>query len=221
MPIRVVVVDDHPVILRGLKGMLRDLDGIEVVGEATDGTQAVSVIQEIVPDVALIDVRLPGLNGLEAMRRVKDTHPGVKVVFITVSDSDLYLVEALRWGASGYITKDSSRELIGDAIHAATRGGCVISEALLTKSFGALARSATGLGTPSAEGELPPLVELTPRELDVLRLVSKGMTNRSICQDLCLAEVTVKKHVQSILSKMGVKDRTQAALQAVRLGMID
>lgn len=221
MAIRVLVVDDHPVILQGLQGMISTLDGIEVVGEAHSGQEAIDRALEVGPDVLLMDVRLPELNGLEAMRRLREKMPEVKVVFITVSDSDLYLVEALRWGANGYLTKGSSRDLIGDALRAAMRGGCTLSENLVAKAFGAIARAAVNLGKPEVEGELPPIVDLTPRELDVLRLVAKGLTNRAICQQLNLAEVTIKKHVQSIMSKMGVRDRTQAALRGVRLGLID
>lgn len=221
MAIKVLVVDDHPVILQGLQGMLSSLPDIEVVGEARSGQEAIQRALDIVPDVLLMDVRLPELNGLEAMRRIREKAPNIKVVFITVSDSDLYLIEALRWGANGYLTKSSSRDLIGDAIRGAMNGGCMLSESLVQKAFGAIARAAVNLGKPDIEGELPPIVELTPRELDVLRLVAKGQTNRSICKELNLAEVTIKKHVQSIMGKMGVRDRTQAALRGVRLGLLD
>jgi DNA-binding NarL/FixJ family response regulator len=219
--IKVLVVDDHPVILQGLQVMLSGLPDIEVVGEASTGPEAIARALELGPDVLLMDVRLPELNGLEAMRRIRESMPEVKVVFITVSDSDLYLVEALRWGANGYLTKGSSRELIGGAIRGAVRGGCMVSDLLLKKAFGAIARAAVNLGKPDVEGELPPIVELTPRELDVLRLVAKGLPNRAICRELNLAEVTIKKHVQSIMAKMGVRGRTQAALRGVRLGLID
>lgn len=221
MAIKVLVVDDHPVILQGLQGMLSSLPDIEVVGEARSGQEAIQRALDIVPDVLLMDVRLPELNGLEAMRRIREKAPNIKVVFITVSDSDLYLIEALRWGANGYLTKSSSRDLIGDAIRGAMNGGCMLSESLVQKAFGAIARAAVNLGKPDIEGELPPIVELTPRELDVLRLVAKGQTNRGICKELNLAEVTIKKHVQSIMGKMGVRDRTQAALRGVRLGLLD
>ncbi len=221
MAIKVLVVDDHPVILQGLRGMLAGLDDIEVVGEASSGLEAIERSLELQPDVLLMDVRLPELNGLEAMRRLRTQNPDIKVVFITVSNSDLYLIEALRWGANGYLTKDSSKELIGNAIRSAMIGGCLLSESLLNKAFGAIARAAVNLAKPAIDGELPPIVQLTPRELDVLRLVAKGLTNRSICRELNLAEVTIKKHVQSIMAKMGVKDRTQAALQGVRLGLLE
>lgn len=221
MSISVLVVDDHPVILQGLQGMIASLPGIEVIGEADSGLAAVEAAHSLQPDVMLMDVRLPEVNGLEAMRRIREKNRELKVVFITASESDLYLVEALRWGANGYITKDSSKELIGNAIRVAVQGGCVLSESLVQKAFGAIARAAVNLGKPEVEGDLPPIIDLTPRELDVLRLVAKGMTNRNICRELNLAEVTIKKHVQSIMAKMGVKDRTQAALRGVRLGLVD
>lgn len=221
MAIKVLVVDDHPVILQGLHGMLTSLGDIDVIGEARSGPEAIAKTLELLPDALLMDVRLPEVNGLEALRRIRQQLPEIKVVFITVSDSDLYLVEALRWGANGYLTKDSSRDLIGYALRSAIHGGCTISEALLQKAFSTVARAAVNLGKPEIDGELPPLVDLSPRELDVLRLLSQGLSNRAICHDLNLAEVTIKKHVQAIMAKMGARDRTQAALRGVRLGLVD
>ncbi|MBI3926943.1 MAG: response regulator transcription factor [Armatimonadetes bacterium] len=219
--LRVLIVDDHPVVLTGLRGMISSIPGIVVVGESREGNDAIDKAAELKPDVILMDVRLPGLNGLEVLRRIKEKSPEIEIVLITVSESDLYLVEGLRWGASGYLMKDSSKNLIGFALKSAVEGGTVISTQLLNQAFGALVRSTQDFGEPREEGGLPSLVELTPRELDVLRLVAKGMTNRAICTDLSLAEVTVKKHVQSIMGKMGARDRTQAAIRAVRLGIID
>ena len=123
--VKLVIVDDHPVVLQGLKFMLSEAEGIEVVGQATSGDEALEVIPKLAPDVVLMDVRLPGMNGLEVMRRLKEQME-VAVILITVSDSDLYLVEALRWGASGYLTKDSSRDLISHAIRAAMQGGTTL-----------------------------------------------------------------------------------------------
>lgn len=220
--ISIVLVDDHPMILDGLKAMIESIDEFEVVATSKDGAKAVDIILEKKPTVALIDVRLPGLNGLEAMRRLKEELPDLAVILITASDSDLYLVEALRYGASGYLTKNSSRELIRHAVFSALSGGTTITSALVDKAFGALARAAVNLARPDLGVEdLPDLVELTPRELDVLMRVAQGKTNRDIAGELHLAEVTIKKHVQSILEKMGVRDRTQAALRGVRLGLVD
>ena len=214
--LRVLLVDDHPVILCGLEGMLSTIDGIEVVGQADTGQQALAEVERLRPDALLMDVRLPDINGLEVTRRVKEMFPEVLVVLITVSDSDLYLLEALRWGANGYLAKDSSRDLIAHALRTAALGGTVISSSFLGRSFSALARPAT---TEDPDEE-PPLVDLTPRELDVLRHLSLGKSNKDIGQELCVAEVTVKKYVQSILLKLGVRDRTQAALSGVRLGLL-
>ena len=220
--ISIVLVDDHPMILAGLKAMIESIEGLDVVATSDDGVAAVDLILEMKPDVALLDVRLPGLNGLEAMRRLKETLPDLAVILITASDSDLYLIEALRYGASGYLTKDSSRDLIRHTVGGALAGGTTISSALIDKAFGLIARSAVNLAKPNmGENDLPDLIDLTPRELDVLMRIAKGKTNRAIAKDLHLAEVTIKKHVQSILEKMGVRDRTQAALRGVRLGLID
>jgi DNA-binding NarL/FixJ family response regulator len=217
--IKIVVVDDHELVLEGLKSLL--VDEFNLVGGATSGLQAISLVDEQEPDVVVMDVRLPDVNGLECMRRMRVTHPELKVILLTAFESDLYLVEALRWGVNGYLLKDTCISLISHAIRAATRGGCLLPESLLAKAFGALARAAVNLPRPAEENGLPRIVTLTPRELDVLRHLSRGSTNREIAEQLHLAEVTVKKHVQSILSKMGVKDRIQAALQGVRLGLVD
>ena len=220
--VSIILVDDHPMILVGLKAMIDSIEDLEVVATSDDGQTAVDLILEMEPDVALLDVRLPGLNGLEAMRRLKETLPDLAVILITASDSDLYLIEALRYGASGYLTKDSSRELIRHTVRCALSGGTTISSALIDKAFGMIARAAVNLAKPDLkDDDLPDLVDLTPRELDVLMRVAQGKTNRAIAKDLHLAEVTIKKHVQSILEKMGVRDRTQAALRGVRLGLID
>lgn len=221
-PIKIIIVDDHPMILAGLKSMVESIEGLSVIGTSDDGASAVELILEKEPDVAILDVRLPNLNGLEALRRLKEKLPELVVILITASDSDLYLVEALRYGASGYLTKDSSRELISHSVKAALAGGTTISSALMDKAFGLIAKSAVNLTTPNlGNDDLPDLVDLTPRELDVLIRLAKGKTNKAIAKDLHLAEVTIKKHVQSILEKMGVRDRTQAALRGVRLGLID
>lgn len=209
-------------ILAGLKAIVDSIDGMEVVETSSDGISAVDLILEVKPQVALLDVRLPGLNGLEALRRLKESMPELAVVLITAADSDLYLVEALRYGASGYLTKDSPKDLIEHTILSALHGGTTVNSSLIEKAFGVLARSAVNLAKPNlGDDELPDLVDLTPRELDVLMRLAQGKTNKAIAKDLHLAEVTVKKHVQSILEKMGVRDRTQAALRGVRLGLID
>lgn len=219
--IRVALVDDHPVILQGFKAMLESMDGIEVVGVSDSGTEGMELILKEKPDVALMDIMLPGINGLEVMRQLKEQLPDLRVVLITASDSDLYLVEALKYGASGFLTKDSSRLLVQHAVHGATQEGVMLSAVLVEKAFGAIARAATGLGPGAEKGGMPSVVDLTNREIDVLRSMAQGKTTRRICKDLSLSEEIVKTDTQSLMGKLGVRDKTQAALQGMRLGLVE
>lgn len=219
--IRVVLVDDHPVILQGFKAMLESLDGIEVVGVSDNGPDGVAMILKEKPDVALLDIMLPGVSGLEVMRQLKEQLPALRVIFITSSDSDLYLVEALRLGAAGFLTKDSSRLLMHHAVHGAMQSGVTLAAELVDKAFGAIARAAVNLGKPKASGGLPSVAELTIREIDVLRLIAQGKTNVAIAKALSLSDEAVKIHVQSIMTKLGTRQRIEAALQGMRLGLVE
>jgi DNA-binding NarL/FixJ family response regulator len=219
--IRVVLVDDHPVILQGFKAMLDSMDGIEVVGVSDNGSEGMALILKERPDVALMDIMLPGASGLEVMRQLKTELPELRVILITASDSDLFLVEALRYGAAGYLTKDSSRKLLQHAVEGAMESGVMLAAELVDKAFGAIARAAVNLGRPKQAGGLPSMVEMTTREIDVLRLIAQGKTNVAIAKSMSLADETVKTHVQSILLKLGVRDRIQAALQGMRLGLVE
>lgn len=219
--IRVVLVDDHPVILQGFKAMLDSMDGIEVAGVSDNGTEGMEMILKEKPDVALMDIMLPGASGLEVMRQLKKQLPELRVILITASDSDLFLVEALRYGAAGYLTKDSSRLLVQYAVHGAMQSGVMLAAELVDKAFGAIARAAVNLGKPKEAGGLPSMVEITTREIDVLRLVAQGKTNAAIAKALSLSDEAVKTHVQSIMSKLGVRDRIQAALQGMRMGLVE
>lgn len=219
--IRVVLVDDHPVILQGFKAMLESMDGIEVAGVSDNGVDGLAMILKEKPDVALMDIMLPGSSGLEVMRQLKEQLPALRVVLITASDSDLYLVEALRYGAAGFLTKDSSRLLLQYAVHGAMESGVMLAAELVDKAFGAIARAAVNLGKPKEAGGLPSVIELTTREIDVLRLIAQGKTNAAIGKALSMADETVKTHVQAIMSKLGVRDRIGAAVQGVRLGLVE
>jgi len=218
--LRVLVVDDHPVVREGLRSMLSSDPGIEVVGEADSGEKAIEMADQMEPHVVLTDIRMPGMSGIEVTRQVKAAWPGTAVIVLTMYDSEMYVVEALRAGAAGYLVKDSSRELLCHAINSVVDGGTMVRSGLLRRAIQGLMR------TPRqpAEGEVvdPVVTErFTARELDVLRLVSQGHANREIAGELSLAEVTVKKHVQSIIGKLGVSDRTHAAIVAVRLGLVE
>ncbi len=216
--IKVLVVDDHPVVREGILAMLSGEPGIVVAGEASNGEEALQKVAELAPHVVLMDIRMPGMSGTETVKRLKRSWPAVPVVMLTMYDSDMYVVEAIQAGAAGYLTKDVSRELLSHAVRSVVDGGSMVCSGLLKLAIGAVLR------TPAAtkEGTAVSLVErLTPREMDVLRLVARGYANKEICAELGLAEVTVKKYVQAVVQKLGVSDRTHAAVQAVRLGLVE
>ena len=214
-----MVVDDHPVVREGLRTMLTSEPGIEVIAEAGGGAEAVEKAYRLEPDVVLTDIRMPGMGGIEVTQQIKSARPSTAVIVLTMYDSEIYVVEALRAGAAGYLVKDSSRELLCHAINAVVDGGTMVRSGLLRQAIQGLLRAPkdpehSQAGSPATE-------RFTARELDVLRLVTQGRGNREIAKELNLAEITIKKHVQSIIGKLGVSDRTHAAIVAVRLGLVD
>lgn len=212
--LRVFIVDDHPVVREGLRAMLAGNERIEVVGEAGSGEEAVERLGALNPDVLLTDIRMPGMSGIELARRAKALTPATAVIVLTMYDSSTYVVEALRAGAAGYLVKDCSRDLLCHAISAVVDGGTMVRSGLLRQAIDGVPRMAVA-------NEQSTLQRLTSRERDVLRLVAEGRPNREIASQLYLAEVTVKKHVQAIIAKLGVSDRTQAAIIAVRQRMLE
>ena len=215
--IRVLLVDDHPVVIEGLRTMLSDEAGIEVAGEAASGEEAIEKVEEVAPHVVLMDIRMPGIDGIEATRRLKQKHPTTAVILLTMYDSEAYVVEGIRAGAAGYLTKDASRELLCHAVRAVVDGGILVRGELLRRALEKHFRSPEDGGDRE---QLTLLEQLSPRELEVLGRVAQGHGNRAISEELHLAEVTVKKHVQSIISKLGASDRTHAAVMAVRSGLV-
>ena len=207
--IRVLVVDDHAVVREGLRTFLRLQEGIEVVGEAGDGEEAIAEAQRLAPDVVLMDLVMPKLDGVEAMQRIRAERAQTRVIVLTSFGDDEKLLPAVRAGASGYILKSAQPQEVVRAIRAAHAGEAVIDPKSAGRLFDALARSQHG---PQA---------LTPRELEVLACVCRGMPNKRIAGELGLSEKTVKAHVGHILAKLGVTDRTQAALLAVREGLAE
>ena len=217
--LKVLVVDDHCVVLEGVRSMLDEDPSIMVIGEATTGEEAIQKVSQLEPDVVLMDIQLPAMTGIEATRRIKAVRPSTAVMLFTMYDSDIYVVEGLRAGAAGYLVKDSSRELLRHTIHVAVEGGTMVRSNLLRKAIQGLSRGAHHL----EEGQGSPALRehLTEREMAVLRLVAQGSSNKEIAKVLGLAEITVKKYVQSLIGKMGASDRTQTAIMAFRLGLVE
>jgi NarL family two-component system response regulator LiaR len=208
--IRVLVVDDHPVVRQGLRSFLSSREGIEVVGEAADGEAALGELRRLRPDVVLMDLVMPGACGVAAIRRITAEHPEVRTLVLTSFSSEDDVIPAVAAGAVGYLLKDVAPVELEAAVRAAFRREATLSPEVMTRVMAEVARgSAT---TAELDG-------LTPREIDVLRLLAAGRSNRALATELYVSERTVKAHVSNILAKLQVTDRTQAALWAVRHGL--
>ena len=216
--IRVLLVDDHPVVREGLRAMLACVSVIEVFGEASCGDEALQKTAELDPNVVLMDIRMPGMSGIEATQQLKNGHATTSVIVLTMYDSEMYVVEAIRCGAAGYLTKDCSRELLCHAVRSVVDGGMLVRSGLLRQAIQGLLHMPKDL-SPGVESPL--IGHLTPRELEVLSLLAMGHGNQEICAELYLAELTVKKHVQNVIGKLGVSDRTHAAILGVKLGLAE
>jgi len=212
-PVRVLLVDDQALFREALSTLLEVRPEIEVVGEAGDGAEALGRAARTRPDVVLMDLRMPVLDGIAATRRLRTEQPDVKVLALTTFDGDEEVFAALRAGAVGYLLKDVSGDRLVEAVLAAARGESVLQPSVAAK---VVARVAS-LPEPTVT---PPAIPLSERELEVLRHLAEGRSNREIARALFLTEGTVKNHVTSVLSKLGVRDRTQAALQAHRLRLL-
>lgn len=211
-PIRVVIVDDHALFRRGLELVLSEEPGLEVVGEAEDGVEAVARVAELEPDVVLMDVRMPGATGIEATRAIREMGSEARIVMLTVSDDEQDLYESVKAGANGYLLKEVSIEEVADAVRAVARGHGLISPSMASKllqEFNVLARRAE-------ERQRSASPRLTDRELEVLKLVARGMSNREIAAELFIAENTVKNHVRNILEKLHLHSRMEAVVYAMR-----
>ena len=215
MKIKVLLVDDHTVVLKGLAFFLSTQEDLELVGEANNGKEALVKVGETTPDVILMDLYMPEMDGVEATAYIKKEYPNVKVIVLTSFSDQAHVLPALRAGASGYILKDVEPDQLVEAIRSAYKGNIQlhpdIANALLSQTL------------PVEEKEEEPSIQvdvLTARENEVLRLLAKGMSNKEIASVLVITEKTVKAHVSSILSKLNLSDRTQAALYAVKNGIV-
>lgn len=214
-PIRVLIVDDQELFRRGMKMLLSAEPGIEVVGEAGDGLEGTTLAASIAPDVVLLDVRMPKRSGLEACTAIKDVVPSAKIIMLTVSDEEADLYEAVKSGASGYLLKDSSIEDVAQAVRVVADGQSLISPSMAVK----LMEEFKQMSRP--ERDQVPGLRLTDRELEVLRLVARGLNNREIAKQLFISENTVKNHVRNILEKLQLHSRMEAVMYAVREKLID
>jgi DNA-binding NarL/FixJ family response regulator len=247
---RILIADDHALVREGLRTMLSGEDGLRVVGEANDGREALSMCRELEPDLVLMDVRMPVMDGLEATRRIKQEMPHTSVVMVTMHENPDYLFEAIKAGAAGYVLKDASGERLLEAVRRTLEGESPLNQELAMRLLVRLARERgeggnqqggsqeiaaganssgagpdEGIHAPEAAGEeaegagrrdeAERIEALTPREIEVLTLLSQGQTNPQIARNLLFSVSTVKAHVRSILNKLGVSDRTQAAVRAI------
>jgi len=214
---RVVLIDDHELSRRGLEAMLSTADWVQVVGDA-DGCEAgLEVIAREQPDIVLLDIRMPGMDGLACLEAIKQSERPVAVVIVTLYDDRKYVLEAIRRGAAGYVLKDASTREILSTISAVADGQLAVEPALLREALLAPPEEAK----PETARSRAEAFALTPREMEVLRLLAEGMTNKEIGGQLSIAEDTVKKHVQNLIWKLRAADRTQAAIRAYRAGLLD
>ncbi len=218
-PVRVLVVDDQQLMRDGIASLLSIQDGIEVVGTAANGQEAIDQALAVSPDVILMDIRMPVMDGIVATQQVRRQLPDCQVLMLTTFDDDEYIVKALLAGASGYLLKDIPAQDLAQAVQLTHRGIYQLEPSIAGKLVGALSSMpATVSPSPASTPEDYP--DLTERELDVLRLITTGATNREIAQELVISEGTVKNHVSNILNCLGLRDRTQAAIYAREKNLI-
>ncbi len=222
-PARVLIADDHALLRAGMRTMLAGEPDIEVVGEAADGRQAVELCRESRPDLVLMDVGMPDMDGMEATRRIKAESPAISVLVVTAHPSPDYMLDAVRAGAAGYLLKTASRDEIFDAVRSVLRNEFPLDRQLTAHLIQRLAQEAAPQAAsagPIENRRAEPPDALTTRE-EVLRLLAAGKTNRRIAQEMHLSLSKVKRHVERIIAKLGVRDRVRAAVRATELGLLD
>ena len=220
-PTRLAIVDDHDLAREGLRDMLADAPDIEVVGEASNGREALLLCSRLQPDLVLMDVRMPEMDGLAATRELKQRHPQISVMMVTMHENPDYLLEALKAGAAGYVLKDAPRNEVVTAVQRVREGESALAPDLASRLLRRLATEGNGRrGARPADGGLG-ADALTPRELEVLGIMQLGRTNRQVAEELFISPLTAKRHVENIIAKLGVSDRTQAVVRALQLGMLE
>jgi DNA-binding NarL/FixJ family response regulator len=215
--VRIIVADDHHVVRTGFAALLDTQPDFSVIGTARDGTEAVRLCRELSPDVVLMDVRMPGMDGIEATRQLAGAGlDGPRILILTTFDLDQYVYDALRAGASGFLLKDVTAERLFDAVRVIAAGDALLAPAVTRRLISEFTRPRPPPDAPPAAA----LAELTPRETQVLRLVAAGLSNPEIAARLVVTEETVKTHVSRMLSKLGLRDRTQAVVTAYETGLV-
>jgi len=216
VPIKIVIADDHALLRQGIKNVLSLEPDLDVIGEAADGEEAISKLESLKPDILLLDVNMPHMNGLEVTKRLKTAKSAVKIIILTIHDDENYVIEVIKSGADGYLLKDIEPGMLVKAIRLVYEGQSFIYPTLAKRLFGELSRQ------EERRLEVPNMLErrkeerLTYREVEVLQLIGRGMNNQEVAQKLFLSEKTVKNHLTNIFRKINVVDRTQAVLYAIR-----
>lgn len=212
--IRVVICDDQDIVREGLRAILSTAPGIEVIAVAADGAQAVELVEQQRPDVVLMDLNMPGVNGIQATRAIREEHPDVSVLALTTYDADEWVFDAIRAGAAGYLLKNTPRAGLIEAIEGTVQGQTFVDPSVAGKLFTQVAGAAVAHDTTLAKS-------LSSREREILRLLADGLSNTEIAAQLFLSEGTVRNYMSDIFEKLGVTDRTQAAVIALRHGLVD
>jgi NarL family two-component system response regulator LiaR len=211
-PISIILVDDHEVVRNGVRAYLETLPDFQVVGEAASGEEAIGLVSDLIPDIVLMDLIMPGLDGVETIRRIKKISPRTQVVVLTSYHEDVHIFPALKAGAISYILKDMKMDKLVEALHRAVQGEVTLHPRVAVRVL-------QNIRGENPESE-PLFTELTERELDVLKLIASGLTNSQIAENLVISENTVKGHVSNILSKLHMADRTQVAVYAWQSGIV-
>jgi DNA-binding NarL/FixJ family response regulator len=212
--IRVLICDDQEVVREGLRVILSSASDIEVIGVAQDGAEALELIPQAKPDLVLMDLKMPGVNGIQATRQIRDRYIGLPILVLTTYDADEWVFDAIRSGAAGYLLKDTPREALIAAVRGTVEGKTHVDPAVAGKLFAQINQSSVSPDTSIA-------AELSDREREVLRLLARGLSNADIARQLHLSEGTVRNYVSAVLTKLGVSDRAQAAIMALRYGLVD
>jgi DNA-binding NarL/FixJ family response regulator len=214
--VRILLVDDQPLLLQGFAMILSVEDDLHVVGQVTDGQLAVDAVPELRPDVVLMDVQMPVLDGIEATRRIVAASPDVRVIMLTTFDRDDYLFDALDAGASGFLLKNADPDELVDAVRSVAEGHALLAPEVTMRVIRRTRRGPAATG----DGDGIPLPQLTAREREVLALVARGLSNAEVAREVFVSEATVKTHVSNVLAKLGVRDRVQAVIAAYDAGLV-